>query len=222
MPVVTPTRAGAARPGAASGGPAHPFVPGRGQRPLPLRPHRRGGLYRDGVQQSQSGHAVSKAGVVAMPSIGQHRARRPAILDSSADLRQRDLRLGLKDDLVGHTRFLPPFGVLGSVLWQVQLKGQWQAGRGVGHREAHGDLAVGLFAELAALLMGDAGRGLAFFGKPVSSTIQAVTPPRRRKRGEPPHEPRPGPRCRSRWRRLPSEEAPGASDGHCRGLAGCP
>ena len=75
---------------------------------------------------------------------------------------QRDLRLGLEDDIVGHARLGAPVGVISPLMRQIQAIGDRQAGVIVGRRQAHRDLAVVLLAELATILPRHADRVLAF------------------------------------------------------------
>jgi hypothetical protein len=109
---------------------------------------------------------VAEGSIVAVSGIGHDHATRHAVRDGLADLAEGDLRFGLKPDLSRHTRLLAPGWVLGPVFRQVEAVGNGPAGLLVGHRQAHGDLAVGLFVELTAVLMGDTDRVLAFFRHP--------------------------------------------------------
>ncbi len=71
------------------------------------------------------------------------------------DLVEGDLRLGGETQLPWHADLGTALGVLGPGLGQIQAPGDRQAGLLVGYREADGDLAVVLFAELAAVLPRD-------------------------------------------------------------------
>src|SRR4051812_9382639 len=71
---------------------------------------------------------------------------------AAPDLIERDLRLGLEGDRLGHTRRLAPCRIVSPLLRQIQTIGDRQTGRVIGERERHGHLAVVLLAELAAIL----------------------------------------------------------------------
>lgn len=83
-----------------------------------------------------------------------------------AQQRDRDRRLRRKRDLLRHFRLAPPLGVLGPLLRQIQPIPHRQAVAFVGHRDAHGDLAIVLLAQLTAVLPRHAHRVPSLPGKP--------------------------------------------------------
>jgi hypothetical protein len=64
-------------------------------------------------------------------------------------------------------------GGRGLIFRQIQAISDGKAGAFVGHRQRNGDLTIVLFAELPAILVGDADGMKTFFRKSVSSTIHA-------------------------------------------------
>jgi hypothetical protein len=73
--------------------------------------------------------------------------------------------LCLEGDLLGDARLLATLGILDPDLRQIQPIGDRQAGMMVGDRQRHHRLAVGLLAELAAILVMHADRVLALLGE---------------------------------------------------------
>ena len=145
------------------------------RRPTPLQAfgrQRRGARRPDGcraldaddIGQAQRGEPAAEGGVVAVAGIGQHHALRHAVGDRLADLLERDLRLGLEGDVLGHAGLPAPRLVIGPGLGQIEPIGDRQAGVLVRHRQRHRDLAVVLLAELAAVLPRHADRMLALLG----------------------------------------------------------
>jgi hypothetical protein len=103
--------------------------------------------------------------VGAVAGIGQHHPRCHTLRQGGADLRQRELRLGLEHHLVRHPGLAPPLRVVRPALGQVEPIRDRQAGPLVGERERHRYLAVVRLAEDAAALPGDPDRALAFLGE---------------------------------------------------------
>src|SRR6516165_3665983 len=87
-----------------------------------------------------------------LPSRQQHTACN-ARLQSAADLLQRHLRLSLEPDGAWHVRLGAAGFVVGPIPWQIQLVGDRQAAMMIGDRQRHRHLAIGLLAELSAILM---------------------------------------------------------------------
>ena len=103
----------------------------------------------------------AEVGVDAIPGVGQHRCCRHTDRQRGADLRQRDLRLGLERHCFRHARTGTTVRVIGPGLRRIQPMCERQTGMVVGHRQRDGDLAVILFAELSAVLPGHPDRVLA-------------------------------------------------------------
>src|SRR3954467_2600902 len=97
--------------------------------------------------------------------ISCQRHARQAGFGCRTDLIERDLRLGLEGDLLGHARRLAPRRIVSPLLRQVQAVSDRQTGRVIGKRERHGHLAVVLLAELAAVLTRDPNRVPALLGE---------------------------------------------------------
>src|SRR6516164_9631768 len=125
--------------------------PHRGARPDPYR-----------IQQTQFSYAFPESGFVAVPGIGEHNARCNAGCYSLSELGQRNLWLGLEGEIVGNARMTRSFPVFNPFLGDIQLPGNWQAAALRRDRQAHGDLAVILFAQLPTVLPRYADRMLAF------------------------------------------------------------
>ena len=87
-------------------------------------------------------------------------------MPGTLNLLQCDFRFGLKPDLVGNARFLPPLAVLSPDLWQVQAERYGHARFLGGHRKADRHPAVILFAHLTAILSSHAHRFVTFFREP--------------------------------------------------------
>src|SRR6516225_8414921 len=117
------------------------------------------------IAEAQFAHASAQLGVGTVARIVQHDTARYAGRAGSAELIERNLRLGLEFDLLGNTRLLAALGILGPFLRQIQPIGDRQAGMFIGNRQRHSDLAVGLLAQLPAILMFHPHRVLALFGE---------------------------------------------------------
>ena len=126
------------------------------------RPQGGGGLDADGIGKADLGDAVAKVGVVAVACVGQYNFGFDPGGAGGAELVQRDLGLGLEDDIIRHACLSSPVRVIGPLMRQIQAIGDGQAGVIIGGRQAHGNLAVVLFAELPAVLPRHADRVPAF------------------------------------------------------------
>jgi hypothetical protein len=103
--------------------------------------------------------------VVAVSRIGEDRGPGNAIGDCPLNLFGGEERFGTEEDFVRHPGLPTALRVLAPGFRQVALVGDRKAG-GVGaDRETHGHLAVVLFADLSALLPGNAGGESTFFRK---------------------------------------------------------
>jgi hypothetical protein len=98
--------------------------------------------------------------------IGRRDSLGRALGACGADLVERDLRLGLEHDVLRHAGFRAPRRVGGPFLGEIEPKGDRQVRLLVGCRERDGDLAIVLFAELAAVLRRHADGMDALIGKP--------------------------------------------------------
>ena len=90
---------------------------------------------------------------------------RDAVLEGLSDLRQRDLGLGLKRDILRHSRFRPPRRIVGPLLGQRETIRDGKARMTVRDRQRNGNLAIILLAELAAILPRHANRVLTLLRK---------------------------------------------------------
>jgi hypothetical protein len=116
------------------------------------------------TEQTKLGDAVTELGVDAVAGIDQHNSTWHTRQQGSADLPQRDPRLGLEGDGLRHAGLAPTGRIVGPRLGQVELVGDRQAGVVVGHRQADRDLAIVLLAELPAILPRHADRLRALLG----------------------------------------------------------
>ena len=91
-------------------------------------PHARGGLNADGIGEAELRDAVTQICVVAAPRVGQHGFSADPARHSGAKLVERDLRLGLEDDLVRHPGLSAPVGIIDPLVRQIQPIGERQAG----------------------------------------------------------------------------------------------
>src|ERR1700736_3255049 len=101
-----------------------------------------------GDTYSLPSNARAQLRVMTVAGVQQHCTARKASLTGPADLRERDLRLGLEAELRRHARFAPTFAILSPVFWQIQLIGHRQACIVVGDRQRYRNLAVRLLAKL--------------------------------------------------------------------------
>ena len=87
------------------------------------------------------------------------------LLPGLLDLLQRDLALRLERDVLGDLAAAAALGIIDPLVRHVKAIGHRQAGAMVGQRQRHGDLAIVLLAELAAVLPRDADRVPPFLRK---------------------------------------------------------
>jgi hypothetical protein len=88
------------------------------------RPQGGGGLETDGIGQPDFGDAVTEVGIGAVACVGPyHFGRDPSGADRTK-LVQRDLRLGLEDDIIRPAYPGPPIGVIGPFMRQIQATGR--------------------------------------------------------------------------------------------------
>jgi hypothetical protein len=100
--------------------------------------------------EPERGDVGAQLRIVAITGIHEDGPAWQAGFGSRTDLVERNLGLGLEGDRLGHTGFLAPGWIVSPLLRQVEAIGDRQAGRAIGKRERHGDLAIVLLAELAA------------------------------------------------------------------------
>jgi hypothetical protein len=117
------------------------------------------------IAEPQRADATAQLAVGTVARIEQHDAERHARRAGRTDLLERDLGLGFKLDRRGNMRLLATRRGLGPVPRQIQPIGDRQAGMMIGDRQRHRHLTIGLFAELAAILVMHADRVLALFGE---------------------------------------------------------
>src|SRR5882757_10818157 len=129
--------------------------------PSPRRPYQDFGLNADDIAQPQLRHAGAQPRVSAIGGVHQYDPARQAGLARPLDLIERDRRLGLELDLRRHARLLPACAILGPSLRQVQPIGDRKAGGMIGNRQRYRHLAIGLLAQLTAILVVHADRMLA-------------------------------------------------------------
>ena len=127
-------------------------------------PH--GGLPFDAhhVGQARRGQGLPKLGRVTVAGIRDDRRRRDALGLQRPDLGQGKLPFRLELEVVRDPDRAAATPILRPALRQVQPIGDGETDRGVGQRHAHGDLAVVLFAQGAAVLAGHADRVPALLG----------------------------------------------------------
>jgi len=130
-------------------------------------PRRHRTLHTDHIVQVQveSGESVAKLGVDTISRVSENHATVEACRDGRTDRIQRDLRLGLKRNLLGHFRDFPPLGILGPFLRQLQAVGNRQTGTPRRHRQTHRYPTVILFPYLSTVLTCDPYRMRAFLRK---------------------------------------------------------
>src|SRR5271166_3639155 len=137
----------------------------RRQRPRAGRPCCGARQNAGDVSQIQSRNLRTQPAVVAIPSVQQHHAARQTDFAGPAQLIERDLRLGLEDDLLRYSRFVPTLIIRRPVLRQIQPIRHRQAGIVIGDRQRYRYLAVVLLAELATILARNADRVPTLLGK---------------------------------------------------------
>ena len=82
-------------------------------------PDRHRALHADNILQLEFGKSVAKLGVDAVSRVSQNNATVQFGRNRRTDLIQRNVRLGLKLNLLGHFRLFPPLGILGPFLRQI-------------------------------------------------------------------------------------------------------
>src|SRR5215469_9996107 len=117
------------------------------------------------VELSQLTDPGAQFGIVAIASVEEYHIARKAHLTGPADLLERNLRLGLEADLLGHAHLAPTLVIFSPGVRQIQPIGHRQACGIVSKRQRHSDLTICLFAELPAVLMRDSNRVLSFLRK---------------------------------------------------------
>jgi hypothetical protein len=105
---------------------------------------------------------LAEPGVVAVSGVSDHGCTRNSIGDGLPDLFGGDERFGTEHHLFWHTGCAAPLGVFAPGFRHIEFVGDGEAGGGRADGEANGDLAVVLFADLAAVLPGNADGVLAF------------------------------------------------------------
>src|SRR4029450_2379060 len=153
--------------------------PLRRQRLRAGRPHRGARQNAGDIRQSQGADVLAQARVIAITRIQQHHPARNTGRQGGADLLQCDLRLGLKADLFGNARLTPPHGIPRPLLRQIQAKrspakapGEWRWGAG-----AHAAWQLSLCLSWSQYCRATPTECRPFFGKAVSSMIQASIAP---------------------------------------------
>jgi hypothetical protein len=117
------------------------------------------------IGQPEGAHSRSERRVGAVASVHEDDPAGDLRLEGLPELIERDLRLGLEDDALRHAGLLAARRIGGPVLRQIEPIGDRQAGRVVGDRQGHGDLAVVLLAQLARVLAGHPDRVPTLLGK---------------------------------------------------------
>ena len=142
------------------------------QRRHTRRPYRGVRQNAGDVAQPQCRDVHAQIGVGAITGIHQHNPVRQAGPARRTNLLERNLRLGLEADLLGHTRLVPAFAVLRPFFRQIQTIGHRQAGMVIGNRQRHRDLADRMFVarEVARPAVCDE-RGLRRMGRRRASRI---------------------------------------------------
>ena len=85
-----------------------------------MRPQAGGGLDANSVSQADLGDAVAEICIVAIACVGQHDVGADPGRMGSTKLVERDLRLGLKGHVVGHTCRGAPVRVVDPFMRQIQ------------------------------------------------------------------------------------------------------
>jgi hypothetical protein len=77
-------------------------------------------LDADGIGKADLGDTVAEISIVAISRVGQHDIGFDTGRTGGAKLIKCDLRLGLEDDVVGHTRFGAPGRIVNPFMRQIQ------------------------------------------------------------------------------------------------------
>src|SRR5689334_20847501 len=130
--------------------PARPRLGRQGR--TALRPNRGVGQDPGDVTEPEHGDVGAQLRIAAIAGIHEDDPAWQAGFGRRTELIERDRRLGLEGDFLGHARRLAPRRIVSPLLRQVEAIGDGQAGRVIGELERHGHLAIVLLAELAAVL----------------------------------------------------------------------
>jgi hypothetical protein len=130
-----------------------------------LLPQQQVGLDSNDIAQPQSRDPITELAVAAIPGISDHGAGRNTRRDGGAYLIERDLRLGLEDDIRRNPGLRPPCHVVHPWLWRIEPMCDRQAAMVVGDGQRHHGPTVVLLARLAAILPRDPDRMAAFLGE---------------------------------------------------------
>ena len=120
--------------------------------PLARLPHQHLRLNAGHIALSKLSDARAQLGIVAITGVQQRHAARKADLTCPADLFERNLRLGLERDLLGHPH-LAAVIIFGPRVRQIQPIRDRQARMVIGKRQGHRHLAIRLLAKLPAILV---------------------------------------------------------------------
>src|SRR6201984_1026363 len=105
------------------------------------------------IFQSKSRDRLAQGAVRPITRIHQHDPGGNTRHQSRTDLLQRKLRLGLEPNRRWHMRLGAARLIVGPIPWQIKPIGDRQTAISIGDRQRHCNLAIGLLAELAAILM---------------------------------------------------------------------
>src|SRR5262249_15219164 len=122
---------------------------------------------RDGEVEAQAATTATEFGGGPVGFIRDHGTTREIGVDGTAQHVERELRLGLEDDLVRDPGFRAPCVVVGPRLRQVELEIDREMRLWRGEREADANLAVGDLAGSAGVLALDPTEWVPFLSKPV-------------------------------------------------------
>ena len=109
-------------------------------------------LHAHHIAKPERCDAGAKTRVGPIAGVGEHYALRRAGGVRALNLVECDLWLGLKDDFLWNAGFLAARAIVGPRFGQIQSMRNRQAGRIIGDRKRHRDLAIVLLAQLAAIL----------------------------------------------------------------------
>ena len=124
-------------------------------------PHARGVADRDRIVEVELAAALTELGRIAVALVGEHGPAWQVGLDRASQHRERELRFGLEDDVVGDTSLGTARRVVGPAGGQIQLEVDRDVILRRRDREADADLAVGDLAGRACVLPLHADRVLA-------------------------------------------------------------
>ena len=161
--------------------PTGPGLDLRGQ----VAPGPDGGVRLDGghIGQPEGAHTRSERRVGAVARVHEDDPAGDLRLEGLPDLVERDLRLGLKDDALGHAGLLAARRIGGPVLRQIEPIGDRQAGRVVSDRQVTATWQLSCLPSWPEYWRVTPTECRPFLGKPVSPMIQASTGPLRSSAG---------------------------------------